>query len=181
MNIKDAQKDMREAYLGGSTGVFASGIIWLISGILALSVSKQTTILVFFFGGMLIHPLGILLDKILGRSGKHQKENPLGTLALESTALLFIGLFIAYSIFLTSPGYFFPIMLLTIGGRYLIFQTIYGIRLYWLLGFVLVASGGFLMMTKTAFYIGAISGGIIELVFALLIGKFGNHAVEKKI
>lgn len=178
MDFKEAQQDMRDAYLGGSTGVFSSGLIWLIAGVLAIYTTKQTSILVFFFGGMMIHPMGILFDKMLGYSGKHKKENPLGRLALESTMLLFIGLFIAYvTSFETDLNFFYPIMLMIIGGRYLIFQSIYGIRLYWFLGLVLIGTGVFGIVYYPGFSFGAIAGGVIELVFALLIGKFGKDVV----
>ena len=36
MNIADAQADMRQAYYGGVTGALVSGMIWLISGVIAL-------------------------------------------------------------------------------------------------------------------------------------------------
>lgn len=169
MRIEDAQKDMRTAYLDGGSGVLVSGIVWLVSGILAIYTTAQITILVFFFGGMLIHPLGIVLDKLFKRTGKHQKENPFGKLALESTILLFIGLFIAYVIFQQVPNWFFPVMLMIIGGRYLIFQTIYGLKVYWALGGVLIAAGVATLMTNQPFNVPVLAGGIIELVFSVFI------------
>jgi len=174
MNFKEAQEEMRLAYLNGATGIFTSGIIWLIAGITAIYATNQTSIMVFFFGGMLIHPLSVVLDKILGYSGKHSKENPLGRLALESTILLFIGLFIAYTIFFKNANFFYPIMLLTIGGRYLIFQTIYGLRWYWILGVVLIGGGVFGILFDLPIHQGAILGGVIELVFSFIIGKLGK-------
>lgn len=57
-----------------------------------------------------------LLSKLLKRSGQRKKENPLSALALESTLLLFFGLFIAYSVLYIRPNWFFPIMMLIIGG-----------------------------------------------------------------
>jgi len=92
-------------------------VVWLAAGIVALVNTELISVLVFFLGGMLIHPLGILLSKALKRSGQHQKDNPLSNLALESTLLLFIGLFIAYVVLQIRPHWFFPIMLLMIGGR----------------------------------------------------------------
>lgn len=175
MNFKAAQKDMREGYLGGSTGVFASGIVWLLSGITAMYATQTTSISVLFFGGMLIFPMGVLLAKFFGHSGKHKKENPLGKLAMETTILLFIGLFIAYSIMLVDHfDFFFPIMLMIIGGRYIIFQSIYGMRLYWILGLVLIGAGVIGLVNNLGFNFGAIAGGVIELAFAIIIGKFGK-------
>jgi len=49
MHFKELQKDMRIAYLGGRTGIFISGMIWMISGICGMYLSKETSILIFFF------------------------------------------------------------------------------------------------------------------------------------
>lgn len=169
MNFKAAQKDMRIGYYAGGTGALVSGLIWIAAGLIALHATQKLSILVFFFGGMLIHPLGVVLDKLLKRTGTHQKGNPLGALALESTLLIFIGLFIAYSVFQFKPNWFYPIMMLLIGGRYVIFQSVYGIRLYWVFGFALILLGvGFIIMPQP-FYLGAIVGGAVEWVFALLL------------
>lgn len=169
MNIQDAQKDMRQAYIGGGTGVLISGLVWLSAGITALFSTAQISLLVFFFGGMLIHPLGLQLSIVFGRSGKHQKENPLAQLAMESTFFLFIGLFLSYVVFQIRPEWFFPIMLLIIGGRYLIFASIYGNRIYWVLGGILAVAGMLTLSRNIAGYYVAISGGLLELLFAGLI------------
>jgi len=169
MNFKEFQKDMRIAYLGGGTGIFVSGLIWLISGLSGIYFSKETSILIFFIGGMLIFPLGVLFAKLLNRSGKHQNNNPLAKLAIESTAILFIGLFIAYSIFLKQKLWFFPVMLMIIGVRYFVFQSIYGMKLYWILGLFLIIPGIFCLMSNQPFHFGGIIGGIIELIFGVLV------------
>lgn len=169
MTFKEFQKDMRIAYLGGGTGIFASGLIWFISGLSGLYLTKQTSILIFFIGGMLIYPLGILSAKLLKRSGKHKDNNPLAKLALESTAILFIGLFIAYAVFQTQQLWFYPIMLMIIGVRYLVFQSIYGIKLYWVLGLLLIVSGVLCLMSNQPFHFGGIIGGVIELIFGIVV------------
>ena len=179
MEIVKAQEDMRKSYFGGGPGAFASGLVWLTAGIIALFSTKQISVLVFFFGGMLIHPIGILLSMALGRSGKHKKENPFSNLALESTFLLFIGLFIAYLTLQVRPNWFFLIMILIIGGRYLVFSSIYGMRIYWVFGGILILSGFAGFIFDAPFYlIGLIGliGGIIEILFAFIIGY-----LEKKL
>jgi len=169
MNFSEAQEDMRKSYFGGGPGAFASGLVWITSGVTALTSTNQTSVLIFFFGGMFIHPLGILLSKVLNRSGKHKKGNPLSHLALESTFILFIGLFIAFLTLQIRPNWFFPIMILIIGGRYLMFSSIYGMRIYWALGAALVLAGigGFIF--NTPFYLIGLIGGIIEILFSLII------------
>lgn len=169
MTIKDAQHDMRYGYLGGAPGAFASGTVWIIAGIVGLLVSAQASIITLFFGGMLIHPAGMMIAKLLKRPGKHQPDNPLGMLALESTALLFIGLFIGFFVAQIRSEWFFPIMLLMIGGRYLLFATLYGLRTYWGLGGILIVAGGLTLFFSPPFFYGALIGGFVELVFGGLI------------
>lgn len=169
MNFSEAQEDMRKSYFGGGPGAFASGLVWVTSGITALISTNQTSVLIFFFGGMLIHPLGILLSKVLNRSGKHKKGNPLSNLALESTFMLFTGLLIAFLTLQFRPNWFFSIMILIIGGRYLIFSTIYGMRIYWVLGAVLILTGIGAFLFNTPFYLIGLIGGIIELLFSFVI------------
>ncbi|MFC3193973.1 DUF7010 family protein [Marinicella sediminis] len=169
ISMKDAQQDMRTAYLGGATGMLVSGLVWLTAGLVGWQLTVKASVLTLFFGGMLIHPLGVLLDKAMKRAGQHQKGNPLAPLALESTVLLFIGLFIAFVAVQSQPTWFYPIMLLTIGGRYLLFQTLYGMKAYWLIGGALLAAGALCLVYKTPFVTGAFVGAGIEIVGSWLI------------
>jgi hypothetical protein len=88
---------------------------------------------------------------------------------LESTLLLFIGLFIAYVVLQIHPNWFFPIMVLIIGGRYFIFSSLYGMRIYSVLGAALIVSGvsGFLL--NAPFHLIGLVGGIIEILFSFII------------
>ncbi|AWB57494.1 hypothetical protein [Colwellia sp. Arc7-D] len=179
MNFKFAQSDMNFSYFGGGTGVLVSGLIWCIAGITAMLYSNQSSMLVLFFAGMFIHPLALLLSKVLKRSGKHQQNNPLGKLALESTIILFVGLFLAFFVAKLKVEWFFPIMLMTIGVRYLIFNTLYGIKTYWILGAALMFSGMFCILLNTNFVIGAFLGGITEVIFSLVIFKQSSASTLK--
>ena len=169
MKFEDAQNDMNFSYFGGATGVLVSGLVWCIAGCAAFIFSNQSSMLTLFFGGMFIHPLGMLLAKVLKRPGKHNSENPLGKLALESTVILFIGLFLAYYVSTLRIEWFYPIMLMIIGVRYLIFQTLYGTKLYWLLGAALILEGMFCILLGATFVVGAFIGGITEIIFSLVI------------
>ena len=168
MKIADAQKDMRDAFYDGLPGVFASGVVWLAAGITAWVGPPGTSLLVFFLGGTLIYPVGVALSKYLGRSGKPAPENPLTGLALEITGVLFVGLFIAWVVYQVQPDWFYPIMLLIIGVRYLAFRTLYGDRRYWLLGALLIVTGFIVFVQPTSFFSPALAGGCIEIAVALL-------------
>lgn len=164
-----AQADMRRAYAGGVIGIMVSGTVWLVAGAVAWLRTPQIAIIALLVGGVLIHPLAVLLAKASGRSGAHEKGNPLAQLSGEATGWMLLGIGLAYFLSLWRLDLFFPVMLLTIGGRYLTFATIYGMRLYWAFGMVLAAAGMLLATQATAFATGAFAGGVIEMVFAALI------------
>jgi hypothetical protein len=176
LNIADAQRDMRFGYFGGAPGVLASAIAWLVASAIALFVSPMSSVWALFIGGMFIFPVGVVVAKILGRPGAHSRGNPLGALALEGTVLLMLCLPLAFVISLYKLDWFFPAMLLVIGGRYFTFASLYGSRLYWALGGVLVLAAFLLVVTRMPPVVGAFAGGIIELAFA--IGLFVVAARE---
>lgn len=167
--IQDEQKNMRSAYYGGGFGVLASGTVWLIAGIVATVSGLWTSVITLYVGGIFIHPIGVLIAKAFGRSGKHEKGNRMGALAIESTFAMFVGLFIAFVVAQRIPNWFFSIMLLVIGARYFVFQTIYGDRTYWVFGGVLCLAGAICMILDLHYHFPALLGGVIEIVFAVVI------------
>ena len=169
MIFKAAQADMRYGFLNGAPGVFVSGLVWCIAGIASLLYSEQASMLTLFVGGMLIHPLAVLLSRAFKRPGKHRSDNPFAHLAIESTIILFVGLFLAFSIAQLKLNWFYPVMLLTIGVRYLLFNTLYGLKIYWLLGTVLMLGGVACMMLELSFAFAVFAGGLIEICFSFII------------
>lgn len=169
MEIREAQEDMSNAYYGGGPGSLVSGLVWVISGVIAMFISMQASVLTFFFGGTLIFPISMLISKLLNRSGKHKPDNPLAILALESTILLFVGFFIAFLLLGDRPEWFYSIMCLIIGGRYLLFNTLYGKRIYWFFGALLLLAGCLSFFFDIPIYFMAITGGLIEIVFSIFI------------
>ena len=172
MTIADAQEDMRRAYCSGATGVLASALIWFVAGVVAVFYGDHASVLALLGGGMLIHPMAIALSKALGRSGSHDRENPLGRLALEGTVWLLLTLALAYGIAAYRVVWFFPAMLLVIGGRYLTFQTLYGIRVYWAGGAALTAAGVALAITGAPVYVGAFAGAVVEGAIGAVVLAF---------
>jgi hypothetical protein len=169
MTFAAAQADMRSAYAGGVIGIMVSGTVWLVAGAVAWFHTPHTAIIALLVGGALIHPIGVLLAKLCKRSGAHVKGNPLGQLAGEATGWMLLGIALAYGLSLWRTDLFFPAMLLAIGGRYLTFATVYGMRVYWAFGATLAASGLILPTFATRFAAGAFAGGIIEMIFAAVV------------
>lgn len=174
--LPDLQRDMRDAYAGGGPGMFASALAWLTAGAVALQVSPERAVLALFAGGMLIHPVGVLLARVLGHRGQHSHGNPLGTLALETTVWLVLSMPLAYVVSLYRVDLFFPAMLLVIGGRYATFATVYGSRVYWACGGALVAAAYALAALRVAPAAAAFTGAGIEAAFAVWIVATARRA-----
>lgn len=169
MNLHDAQSDMRNGYGYGSIGVFVSGMIWVISSFIVNSYSTEKGIWALIIGGMFIFPLGTLIGKLLGVKGQHDKSNPLGKLALEGTIWMIVCIPLAYGLSLVKAEWFFQGMLMIIGGRYLTFASIYGIRIYWLLGAILIVAAYALFAMRASVFASAFTGGLIEIIFGIII------------
>ena len=168
-DLTEAQADMRAGFCSGGAGVLASALAWLAAAIATIQAAPQQAVWVLFIGGMAIHPVGIVLCKLLGASGGHAKGNPLGSLAWASTLWLILSLPLAYAVSLQRIEWFFPAMLLIIGGRYLTFSTLFGMRLYWALGLTLAAAGYLLGQSLAAPMVSAFVGSSIEALFAFVV------------
>ena len=167
--VVQAQSEMRAGYLHGAPGVAASAAAWLAAAAVAFGSDPKAAVWTLLIGGAFIFPVSVVLAKLLGSPGKHAKGNPMGGLAMEGTFWLLAGIAIAFGIQVLRLEWFFPAMLLLIGGRYLTFQTIYGLRIYWVLGAVLCVAGVLLALVRAPSVISALIGGLVEVVFAVAI------------
>lgn len=177
MNFLSAQKDMQASFTHGAPGVLVSGLVWLIAGMIAKFHVFNYSLIALFIGGMFIYPLSVLISRQIYKSAPPQKTNPLMKLALEGTFLLFVGLFFVFIMATTKPDLCYPIMLMVIGARYLTFQTIYGLKTYWVLGGVLLTVGFVSIYFVTLKpYLVPLLGGSIEVIFSVYL-----FALHKKL
>jgi len=167
--FKQAQIDMCRGYANGSIGIIVSGLIWLVSATISYQYSAKQSIWTLLIGGMFIYPLGILLSKVMGLNGTHTKGNPLGNLAMEGTIFMIMCLPIAFGLSLQHAEWFFQGMLLIIGGRYLTFASIYGLKLYWILGAALGMAAYLLFYFKVQSFGSLLTGSLIEISIGLLM------------
>ncbi len=178
MNILDAQKDMRYGFFGGGVGMFVSGAVWFLAGLIALFGETNQAVWALLIGGTLIAPISSIITKALGRPSNGTPGNPLMTFAMEGTFWLIFCMPLTYAISQMNPLWFFPAMLLVIGGRYLTFSSIYGMRIYWVCGFLLAAASVALVVFNLPFGIQPFVGALIEIAlapFAFIHGrKEGN-------
>ncbi len=140
MSVADAQRDMRFAYYNGATGAVVSATAWLTAAIIVTYSGPVAGIVALLVGGVFIFPVSVLLDKLLQRPGQHSPGNPLGPLAMEGTIWMILAMAVAVGVAVHRVDWFFPAMLLIIGGRYLTFATLYGLKTYWVFGATLAAS-----------------------------------------
>jgi hypothetical protein len=169
LTVGDAQRDMRHAYLDGAPGVLISGTVWFIASLVCILHSPRQAVWALFVGGMLIHPVALVLLKLLGRPAMHARGNPLGALALSTTIWMILALPLAYAVSLLRIDWFFPAMLFVIGGRYLTFATLYGMRIYLLFGALLALAGYALGSLGASAAAGAFAGAAIEAGFGAFI------------
>lgn len=163
------QQDMRRGYIWGATGIVTSGLVWLSAGLVAHFHDPRTSIWVLFIGAGFITPVSSLLNRMLGAPAKHSEGNHLSALAMETTVWMLMCLPLAYGLAHFRIEWFYPAVLMIIGGRYLTFASIFGTRLYWLLG-GLLGLGGFLGYSR-GFppQMTALLGAAIELVFGAIL------------
>ena len=163
------QTDMRRGYANGSIGIIVSGLTWLISAIVTYQYSASQAVWTLLIGGVIIHPVSVLLYKTIGLSGNHTKGNPLGNLGMEGTVFMIMCLPIAFGLSLQHTQWFFQGMLLIIGGRYLTFSSIYGIKLYWILGAILGIAAYLLFKNNVQSFGTLLTGALIEILFGLFM------------
>ena len=166
-NFDEAQTDMRTGYTNGSVGIIVSGVVWLISAIICYQFSAKQAVWSLLIGGMFIHPLSMLVSKVLGLKDAHTKGNPLANLAMEGTVFMLMCMPIALGLSLQHTEWFFQGMLLIIGGRYLTFASIYGMKLYWLLGGLLGVSAYLLFFLQIPSFGSLLTGSSIEILFGI--------------
>ena len=168
-DLASAQADMRRAYYGGAAGMAASALAWTAAAIVAARGNATAALWTLLVAGMFIHPAGMLLARLAGRPGTHAKGNPLAGLAGATTFWLVFSLPLAYAASRLHLAWFFPAMLLVIGGRYLTFDTLFGDRTYRACGLVLAAAGFLLGRALAPPALAAFAGAAIEAAFAIVI------------
>lgn len=141
MEVKTAQQEMRTVLLGGSVGQAVSGLIWLVSALLATFVSTRYGIIVLVLGGMFIFPLTQLVVKLIRGSAAIRKENPFNALAMQTAFIVPLCLPLIGAAALHNINWFYPAFMIVVGAHYLPFVTLYGMRAFAVLGAVLIAAG----------------------------------------
>jgi hypothetical protein len=159
---------MCHAYRDGAPGVLVSGLVWITAALVCHFLDVNRAVWALLIGGALIFPISVMVTKAIGRPAR-AKDNALNQLAMASTIWLILCCAMAYGLFLLKPTLFFPAMMGTIGCRYLVFASVYGRVIFWIMGASLVVAGYLAYFWTAPPAIAAGIGGLIELTFAAIV------------
>jgi hypothetical protein len=166
---EEQQHEMRHAYYDGAPGILVSGLVWIAAALVCYQLGINKAVWTLLIGGALIYPMSAILTKAMGRPAKTSKDNALNQLGMASTIWLILCCAMAYGLFLLKPELFFPAMMATIGSRYLVFASMYGRSIFWVMGVSLIVAGNLVFFAAITPVVAAGLGGLIEVVFAFLV------------
>lgn len=167
VRIVDAQREIRTRYVGGFYGQLVSGFFWLLSAGLAVWSSPRAAITTLVVGGFFIFPLTELLLRLAGGKTPLSAENTLRDLGMQVAFVLPLSMPLLLPIGLYRLTVFYPALMILLGAHYLPFVFLYGMRMFWLLGSLLIGGGVVIAMYwSSMFSVGAWYTGAVLLVFA---------------
>ena len=169
MRIDEAQADLRRAYLDAGPGTAISGLVWGAAALAQARSGVGTGFAVLFFGGMLIFPLSLLVNRALFGRAAESPDNPFGRLVLESTIAMLAAFLPAWLFLDSAPALVMPLAALAVGAHYFAFKTAYGLPIFWVLGGLLMA-----MSVAAIYRVFPLSGAFVLSVAAveILFGIF---------
>jgi hypothetical protein len=175
LTIADAQRDVRNTFLGGFPGQLAVGAIWLASAALATWGSHRAAILTLAVGGAFIFPLTQLVLRLMNRPASLPKAHPMNALARQIAFIVPLCLPLIAAAALYRLDWFYPAFMIVVGAHYLPFAHLYGMWQYEVLGALLIGAGVVIGLWVPIFSLGAWVSVALFLGFA-----FVARSVAKK-
>ena len=177
LSVSEEQQDeMRHAHFDGAPGILVSGLVWLTAALVCQLLGMHRAVWTLLIGGALIYPISAILTKVLGRPAKTSKANALNQLGMASTIWLILCCAMAYGLYLFQPTWFFPAMMVTIGSRYLVFASMFGRSIFWVIGVSLIVAGNVALFAAVPPVMAAAIGGLIEVLFAFVVFSKASRA-----
>ena len=167
MYVADAQREIRQAYLGGFMGQLVSGLLWLASAAFATWSAPRSAIILIVLGGCFIFPLTRLGLALVRHPVAITPGNPLNALGMQVAFTLPLSLPVVGAAALYRLDWFYPAFMIVLGAHYLPFVFLYGMRMFAVLTALLVTAGIVLALyLPLTFAAGAwITAGLL-LIFA---------------
>ena len=163
------QSQVRREHYDGAPGVLTSALVWLSASGVCFLVGTLQGVWALLIGGAMIYPISSLLTRVWVKPDASASRNPLNQLAGASTVWLIACCIMAYGLYHLRPELFFPAMMATIGCRYAVFATIFGLTVYWVLGLALVIAAFLSFFLWLSPPISALVGGLVELAFSFVL------------
>ena len=165
----DQHTEYRNCFRGGSAYLTVEAILWLIAATVGAIDQKPAAMGIILFGGMLIHPMTLVMSRIL-KLPKLPEDNPLPTLNTLCALTIPLGLPLIFLVIQNhNHNLFFPAFAILIGAHWLPFIYIYRMKSFAVMAGLFIAVGivfGFIY-TESFSAAGFLSGGIL-LLFAIL-------------
>jgi hypothetical protein len=173
MEIIEAQRDVRQTFLGGFAGQLVSGVIWCASAAVCTWHSLRLAEWTLILGGFFIFPLSQLLLRSMGHAYSLPKGHPMNALGMQVAFTLPLTLPLILVIAALRPALFYPALMIVLGAHYLPFIFMYGMWQYGVLAAVLISAGVFIgrMIAPSPISLGAWITAAVLFAFAFV----GRH------
>src|SRR5258705_9920354 len=177
MEINQAQKDVRETFLGGFAGQLVSALLWGTSAGVCTWCSLHLGEIVLVLGGFLIFPSTQLVLRSMGHAYALPKGHPMNALGIQVAFTLPLTLPLVIGIAAFRPAWFYPALMIVLGAHYLPFGFMYGIWQFGVLCATSVASGvAIAMYLPKQVSLGAWLTAALLFVFAFV----GRYVARRK-
>jgi hypothetical protein len=178
MQIADAQRENRVRFRGGFYGQLVSGVLWLVSAALATWNTPKAAIVFILLGGFFIFPITELLVRA-GGGRPLSRDNSLPQLGMQVAFVLPFSMFLLVPVTEFRLTLFYPATMILLGAHYIPFVFLYGMRMFAVLGAVLLAAGVMIgMYLPASFSLGAWYTGVVLVVFAVIGKVLVAHETE---
>jgi hypothetical protein len=172
MEMTQAQKDVRDTFVGGFAGQLVAAVLWGISAAACTWHSLRLGGIILVLGGFLIFPVTQVLLRIMGHAHALPTGHPMNALGIQVAFTLPLTLPVVIGIAALRPAWFYPAFMITLGAHYLPFVFMYGMWQFAGLCAVLVSSGVAIgMYLPKPLSLGAWLTATLLLVFAF-IGRY---------
>jgi hypothetical protein len=141
MEIINAQRDVRQTFMGGFAGQLVSSALWCASAAGCTWHSFRLGELILILGGFFIFPLTQLLLRSVGHAYALPKGHPMNALGAQVAFTLPLTLPVVIGIAALRPVWFYPALMITLGAHYLPFIFMYGMWQFGVLSATLIVSG----------------------------------------
>lgn len=170
MEISEAQREVRQVYVGGFPGLLLSSTVWFVSAMLGSWVSWQAAMCALVIGGPLIFLALEILLRVIGHRPELGRANPLNSLVLQLVFLLPLLLPLVVAAFLFNADWLYPAFMIALGAHFLPFMFLFGMWQFGALGILFALSAiVFGMSDADHFVVAGWFGAVVQLLFALTL------------